>query len=781
MLALVTPVWSIVRGRAFAGRLRSGASRGAGWLGLAVAFCANCPRGALRAEDPLAPPAAAHALTTIEQVVKLRAADFTAGPIEARVQGVVIYVSPPTRRLYVQAGEFCVQANLAGPITEFSDGHFVEIAGSVENTLPMPRLINVSARVLGSAPLPEAVASSPQRFAVGKDFLRLVKVRGVVRDMTLENGSLMQSLTTEGLAFEYGIPSGPAHLPRGWLEAEIEATGFALPFYTASGTLTGFRFHSPTTNYLRVLRPGNFSLFDRPLLTIAEASRLAKQWQPRCKIAGTVTLHRGNDLYLEDGTGAMHVSLFTLLPKPGKGESLPHDRQTLLRPGDRVEVIGVRQNSYALAPMLLHAEYRLLGTAPSVDPVPVSGSDLRAGRQAGRLVSVEAKLLNQRTWSERIVHRHLMMLQAGDEVFQATWSGELTVDWNFEVDSFYRVTAVNDAESGELKDRITFQLQLRGPEDVQAMPTPPFWRRPGLRKPLLVGFSVAGVAAAWILMQRRLVRRLRRLNEEWEQRVHERTAELQVALAAEKELNQLKGSFISMVSHEFRTPLGVILSSSNILDRYLDRLPPEKRAAQLRAIRKSIHRMNDLIDDVLLLGKFDAGALNCQPETVDLVTFCLRLAKEVESAAARDGAIQFSAAPLNGEAVADEGLLQHILTNILGNAVKYSAPDQPVEFTLTRCGINAEFVIRDHGCGIPAADQARLFTAFYRGGNVGQQPGSGLGLVIAKRCVDLHGGTIRCESQEDQGTTFFVNLPLFDGTRFFRRRAADTAAASRNP
>ena len=134
--------------------------------------------------------------------------------------------------------------------------------------------------------------------------------------------------------------------------------------------------------------------------------------------------------------------------------------------------------------------------------------------------------------------------------------------------------------------------------------------------------------------------------------------------------------------------------------------------------------------------------------------------------------------------MADEGLLQHILANILGNAVKYSPPEQPVEFTVTRCGTNAEFVIRDHGCGIPAADQPRLFTAFYRGSNVGQKPGSGLGLVIAKRCVDLHGGTIRCESEEGKGTTFIVNLPLFDGTRFFRRRAADAADAStdsRNP
>jgi len=253
--------------------------------------------------------------------------------------------------------------------------------------------------------------------------------------------------------------------------------------------------------------------------------------------------------------------------------------------------------------------------------------------------------------------------------------------------------------------------------------------------------------------------------------------DLRVALAAEKELNQLKSSFVSMVSHEFRTPLGVILSSSNILDRYLDRLPPDKRAAQLRAIRKSVHRMNDLIDDVLMLGKLDAGVLCCQPVPLDLAAFCRRATGEIESATARDGAIRFIESENNGEtASADEGLLHHILTNILGNAVKYSSPGEPVEFILARRGPDAEFVVRDRGCGIPAGDQARLFTAFYRGSNVGQKPGSGLGLVIAKRCVDLHGGVIRCESEEGKGTTFTVTLPLFDATRVFHRRANGTAS-----
>ncbi len=246
-------------------------------------------------------------------------------------------------------------------------------------------------------------------------------------------------------------------------------------------------------------------------------------------------------------------------------------------------------------------------------------------------------------------------------------------------------------------------------------------------------------------------------------------AELRVALAAEKELNQLKSLFVSMVSHEFRTPLEVILTSSNILDRYLDRLPPEKRKMQLRAIRKSVHRMNDLIEDVLLLGKLDAGRLACNPAPIDLLAVCRKAAAEIESAAGREGAIEIIAGALD-DAAGDETLLHYILTNLLGNALKYSSPGAVVRFTVEHCGVDAKLVITDSGCGIPAADQLRLFTQFYRGSNVGQTPGSGLGLVIVQRCVDLHGGVVSCSSTVGVGTTFTVHLPLFDGTRIWRRR-----------
>lgn len=287
------------------------------------------------------------------------------------------------------------------------------------------------------------------------------------------------------------------------------------------------------------------------------------------------------------------------------------------------------------------------------------------------------------------------------------------------------------------------------------------------------------------LTRARAQEELRAFNATLERRIDERTTalmeevsarkraeiEMRLALEAEKELNQLKSNFVSMVSHEFRTPLGVILSSSNILDRYLDRLPADKRKTQLRAIRKSVHRMNDLVEDILLLGKFDAGRMTCNPSPVNLDLVCHKVVAEVESACGREQAITLDMDPSVVDALGDETLLLHILVNLLGNALKYSTQENQVHFGVRRLGSHAEFTIRDFGCGIPSADQGRLFTAFYRGGNVSHTQGSGLGLVIVKRCVDLHAGTILCQSVEGEGTTFTVTLPLFGETDFFKRVA----------
>jgi len=226
-------------------------------------------------------------------------------------------------------------------------------------------------------------------------------------------------------------------------------------------------------------------------------------------------------------------------------------------------------------------------------------------------------------------------------------------------------------------------------------------------------------------------------------------------------LGQLKSNFVSMVSHEFRTPLGVILSSAEILESYFDQLEPEERREQLQSIQKNTRRMAGLMEEVLLLGMVEAGKMDFKPAPLDLQGFCVRLIDELRSATDSKCPIRHAFRALPEEANADERLLRHIFTNLLGNAVKYSAAGSEVEFEIERDGHDAICRVRDRGVGIPEPDLERLFNAFYRGRNVGGTPGTGLGLTIVKRCVELHGGRINVESKAGEGTTMTVRLPMF--------------------
>jgi PAS domain S-box-containing protein len=263
-------------------------------------------------------------------------------------------------------------------------------------------------------------------------------------------------------------------------------------------------------------------------------------------------------------------------------------------------------------------------------------------------------------------------------------------------------------------------------------------------------------------------------NQSLEKRVTERTTELaraneqlhltedelRRALAAERELNELKSNFVAMVSHEFRTPLGIISSSAQILDRYFARLAESERREHLGAINDAVRRMAAMMENVLLLSRMDRSRMEFAPAELDLEAFCRRLIDELHSSTSAPQPIAITFAPdVPAAILADENLLRHILTNLLSNAVKYSPPDQSARLSVTRNGGGLAFAVSDRGIGIPPEDREHLFQTFHRGSNVGQRPGTGLGLVIVKRCCDLHGAAIAFTSQPGGGTVFTVHLP----------------------
>ncbi len=247
-------------------------------------------------------------------------------------------------------------------------------------------------------------------------------------------------------------------------------------------------------------------------------------------------------------------------------------------------------------------------------------------------------------------------------------------------------------------------------------------------------------------------------------------AEMRQALTKEKELSELKFRFFSMVTHEFGNPLNSILMSVALLEHYGTESTPEENLEYIDNIKTAANQMTDLLKDVLVINKAEAGKLQFNPAPLDLIKFCAELVEQIKLAAGSERTIIFAINNYNESGkqsnftpffpCMDETLLRHILTNLLSNAVKYSPEETTVFFDLNYQEQEVIFKIKDEGIGITLEDQKRLFELFHRGKNVGKIPGTGLGLSIVKQALDLHGGKIAVESEVGAGTTFVVTIPL---------------------
>jgi PAS domain S-box-containing protein len=237
-------------------------------------------------------------------------------------------------------------------------------------------------------------------------------------------------------------------------------------------------------------------------------------------------------------------------------------------------------------------------------------------------------------------------------------------------------------------------------------------------------------------------------------------AKLLKTLQKERELSELKSHFVTSTSHEFRTPLSIILSSAELLEHYGHQWKDHDKQEHLRLIQSTVKRMTQLLEDILLIGKAEAGKLEFRPTPVEIKPFCRELLVEMQRGMGREHRLILECDDQIGVVQLDEKLLRQILQNLLSNAIKYSEPGSLVQLSVSRRSDRLHFQIKDEGIGIPLADQPRLFESFRRAENVSGIPGTGLGLAIAKHCVDLHGGDIRFSSELGVGTTFAVMLPI---------------------
>lgn len=267
-----------------------------------------------------------------------------------------------------------------------------------------------------------------------------------------------------------------------------------------------------------------------------------------------------------------------------------------------------------------------------------------------------------------------------------------------------------------------------------------------------------------------VVNRLLTTNQQLQHEVTEREAaeialrtsqeELQQAYEKEKELGELKSRFISIASHEFRTPLTTVNSSAALLARYILTEQQPKREKHINRIKKSVNHLTGILNDFLSLSKLEEGKVKLQITPIKWIDFCNETLEELQPMLKADQ--QFDCQNRAGDLViqSDERLLKNILFNLLSNAIKYSAVDSRITVYSEEEDQRLKISIIDQGIGIPKSEQRYLFTRFFRANNASNIQGTGLGLTIVKRYLDLLDGRIHFESKENIGTTFFVELPI---------------------
>ena len=220
-----------------------------------------------------------------------------------------------------------------------------------------------------------------------------------------------------------------------------------------------------------------------------------------------------------------------------------------------------------------------------------------------------------------------------------------------------------------------------------------------------------------------------------------------------------KNRFIQMVSHEFRTPFGLLTSSADILDRYWDRLTSTERTAQNHRIRDGVQQINTLINSIFAYNLSDTEFVETAPERVDVGAICHKIATDAAAVWSGGHSFQLTIAEECGEMLLDEVLFRRIVQNLLSNAFNYTEPDGRVRLTLTRQGNSLTLEVADSGIGIDGDDQQRIFDEYFRGHNIGARRGLGLGLSIVHDAVTRLKGTIRAESAPGKGTTMRVEIP----------------------
>lgn len=720
-------------------------------------------------------------LTSVKQIQDLGVVQIEASPRPVKLTGVVTFVSTKRDDIKLHDGQAGIGVSLPDGKLELKAGDKISLEGETsvlnvqDHLYPHIRASKVEA--LGAGVLPQPITTNVEALVTFQHYDQWVSAEGTVLMWTHKSSKLSLMIAgAKDWAVVHVQEVAEADIPKTLHGARVRFTGVNMGIsHSASDTMM-----VPSLAHLEVIQQGTPEIFETEERSLAEVANKKLPTGDRVKVRGVVTARTDDRvLYIRAENDAACLLLLPGWLRSASGNQLYGDAGRLpeLKPGDEVEAVGSvpdpsnagRRSGYSL----LWCHVRVIGSGRPPLPRETTLAQVASGalthdwvRFSGRLVHTDEVPAPGGQW------RTSLLLQRDGVKLPVTWQGRERDQFrNLRLDDEVLVTGVMDLET-PMDPR---QLWLAAPRDATSLGLSPEVKQKEVWAWAGGSALVIAALALWIALLSRAMKRqrvadaaIREANASLEQRVEERTRELKAAkqeihraLEQEKQLGELKSRFVTMVSHEFRTPLGIIMSAVELMRHYEDQLPAEQRKELCEDIHGSTRQMAGLMEQVLVLGRVEAGKLGFRPAIIDLATLMGKLVDESLSATSRRCPVTLHVDESMTEAYTDESLVRHILSNLITNAVKYSPEGSDVNVRVSRDGEDAVFVVEDSGIGIPEAEQSTLYEAFHRCSNVGEIPGTGLGLVIVKRCVDIHGGSISIQSKLGHGTTFTVRLPTF--------------------
>jgi signal transduction histidine kinase len=703
-------------------------------------------------------------LTTIDEVLAYAPGKVATQPRAVRVKGIAVGVSSLFNFFHLHDGRRGVAVRYPRKLTPPKQGDQVEVMGettvNTHDGLPIMRILAQDFTITGTAELPQAEPAEREQMLAPSAMDQWFTCEARISEWRFNAPDLQLRLVLRDGVYDAFVTLPEATAPPARLfGARLRLTGI-VTFTPALGRVL----FVPEVKQFEVMEPGTDDPYSTALVSIPQVRQQKVNDGKGVRVRGTaLSSPSGYALHLRGENAALRIQL----QQPWNRADKP---RVTVSAGDEIEVVGFQIEAHdgtlTTGHDLHQCQLRITGKVAEPQPVTAALADIAKGAHTADLVETRGRLLTlQQVPLEQGEWHTTMLIEADGAKLPAALhtQGRPALD-TIKTDDDVLLRGL--VESGSSVD--PRQIRLLAADSVKSLGLSPVVRTRQIWIWAASILAVVIIFSGWIAALRKSNRVKTEVAVLLEKNVAQRTAELSKAqaeltraLAQERELGELKSRFVTMVSHEFRTPLGIIMSAVELMRHYDERLPKDQREELQTDIFNSTRLMASLMEQVLVLGRVEAGKLGCKTAPCDLDTLAGKLIDESLSATNRRCPIVWRAeGDLHG-AVADESLLRHIFSNLITNAVKYSPEGGEVIFTARRDGAEGVFQVIDHGIGIPEGDRARLFETFHRCSNVGEIPGTGLGLVIVKRCVDLHGGSTHIASEVGKGTTFTVRLPLF--------------------